>query len=375
MVKAKNKVMVVKAKDKTVVVKAKEKVAMVKAKNKVVVVKAKDKVKDKAEVVKTKDKIVVIKAKDKIKDKAVVVKTKDKVAMVKAKNKVMVVKAMDKFKDKAMVVKAKDKVAMVKAKNKVMVVKAKDKVKAVRVTHRSRVSCGGRPYNVNVQICCGGDIKRKPRVQPACCEKTAYSKQTHKRCNRNVERKIQYRNQEAYNNTTKSLVEGKTTVMMVSPKGDRTKGDEKERKGREVKWVEGKWCEGDSREGVGGETIAKAMGLRETGVEVSGGKVTGAQVSQATYVVVANSEGCRRSGHHAVERRPTARRHTCVSEEMSSGKSPVDGRHENAEDGRTTRTLEYAAATSPTRNRPGSQAVASTSPSPEPRTCVGTGGS
>ena len=51
--------------------------------------------------------------------------------------------------------------------------------------------CGGKPYNVNVQICCGGDIKRKPRVQPACCEKTAYSKQTHKCVNGIVERKSQ----------------------------------------------------------------------------------------------------------------------------------------------------------------------------------------
>ena len=51
--------------------------------------------------------------------------------------------------------------------------------------------CSNRPYNVNVQICCGGDINRKPRVQPACCEKTAYSKQTHKCVNGNVEDKSQ----------------------------------------------------------------------------------------------------------------------------------------------------------------------------------------
>ena len=47
---------------------------------------------------------------------------------------------------------------------------------------------------MNVQICCRGDIKRKPRVQPDCCEKAAYSKQTHKCVNGNVERKSQQSN-------------------------------------------------------------------------------------------------------------------------------------------------------------------------------------
>ena len=51
--------------------------------------------------------------------------------------------------------------------------------------------CGGGQYNVNVQICCRGEINRKPRAQPNCCEKTAYSKQTHKCVNGNVVRKSQ----------------------------------------------------------------------------------------------------------------------------------------------------------------------------------------
>ncbi|KAI0218151.1 hypothetical protein LSAT2_030120, partial [Lamellibrachia satsuma] len=51
--------------------------------------------------------------------------------------------------------------------------------------------CGGRQYNVNVQICCGDEIRRQPRVQPACCGKWAYSKRAHKCVNGYVQKKRQ----------------------------------------------------------------------------------------------------------------------------------------------------------------------------------------